>query len=488
MDYGPAIEYLKWGTYQTIVDEPYKYSTGQTINNWDNRHMGPMSMREALARSRNIPALKALKAAGLENARQFANGIGFELEEVYESYSIGALETTTLQMAGAYSAFGNNGSYTKPHAVKEIELRDGTKINMKPKTEQAMSDYTAFMVTDMLKSVVNSGYGTGGKANIPGLPVAGKTGTTNYSSDELRKYGHSRGSVPDAWFAGYTTNYTAAIWTGYEYRKDALRTTNDQQIAMKIFKNLMQHVSKNVETVDFTIPKTVTKVKVEKGSNKLAGPYTPENLISYEWAVKGNAPSTVSEKYTEAPGMGGLSAVYDQNTNEITLSWQFTGEEPGVQFLVTVSKDGSAEQTLTTTSEKGLRMQANGPGSYAFKVVALIEGQQSNAATTTVTVSGPSGEEETNEDGEGSENNNGNDEGNPNRNGNNQNDGQTGQDNGNNNGNNGNTPNGNGNNSGTVPDGEVDDGADQGAGETEEVGTEPQENHVPEENNSNSQP
>ena len=77
--------------------------------------------------------------------------------------AIGGLEhgVTTLQMAGAYSAFGNNGYYTEPHAVKEIELRDGTKINMKPKTEVAMSDYTAFMISDMLKSVVTAGYGTG---------------------------------------------------------------------------------------------------------------------------------------------------------------------------------------------------------------------------------------------------------------------------------------------------------------------------------------
>ena len=64
LDYGPAIEYLKWGTYQPIVDEPYKYSTGQTVNNWDRRHMGAMTIREALARSRNIPAVKALNEVG----------------------------------------------------------------------------------------------------------------------------------------------------------------------------------------------------------------------------------------------------------------------------------------------------------------------------------------------------------------------------------------------------------------------------------------
>jgi len=479
LDYGPAIEYLKWGTYQTIVDEPYKYSTGQTINNWDNRHLGPISMREALARSRNVPALKALKAAGLENAREFANGLGFELEEVLESYSIGALETTTLQMAGAYSAFGNNGYYTEPHAVNEIELRDGTKIDMKPETVVAMSDYTAFMITDMLKSVVNSGYGTGGIANIPGLPMAGKTGTTNYSTDELRKYGHPKGAVPDAWFVGYTTNYTAAIWTGYEQRKYALDTTRKQQMAMRIFKDLMQYVSKDVKTVDFTVPKSVTKVKVEKGSNpaKLAGPYTPESMVIYEWAVKGNAPSAVSEKYTKPQGPTGLSASYDEKSNEIVLSWQFTEGAENTQFLVTVSKDGGAEQTYTT-SQTGLSIPAAGSGSYTIKVVAVTDGQTSNAAVATVTVSGSSnGNNADNdvEDDEGNGNNNGNGNWNDHNN------------NGGNNNGNGNNQNGNQNN-GTTPDSGADDEDETGetGGETEEVGTQPHNNGNTEGDSNNS--
>src|SRR3954466_16225616 len=136
LDYGPAVEHLKWGTYQNIVDEPYQYSTGQAINNWDRRHQGSMTIREALAKSRNIPALKALQAVGLDKAQEFANGLGLGLDEIHESYAIGGFKegVTSLQMAGAYSAFGNNGYYTEPHSVKEIEFRDGTKINMKPKT------------------------------------------------------------------------------------------------------------------------------------------------------------------------------------------------------------------------------------------------------------------------------------------------------------------------------------------------------------------
>ena len=128
-----------------------------------------------------------------------------------------------------------------------------------------MSDYTAFMISDILKSVLTAGYGTGRQASIPGFPVAGKTGTTNYSADEMKKYGITdNGAVPDAWFAGYTTNYTAAVWTGYEKRENYIDSGNDQKIAMKIFQNVMKHVSKDIETPDFTVPKTVQKVRVEK--------------------------------------------------------------------------------------------------------------------------------------------------------------------------------------------------------------------------------
>src|SRR5699024_8055337 len=93
--------------------------------------------------------------------------------------AIGGAETVTtpLQLAGAYRAFGNEGIYNEPYAVTKVEFTDGKVVDLKPEPEAAMSDYTAYMITDMLKSVMDEG--TGREANIPDLPVAGKTGTTN---------------------------------------------------------------------------------------------------------------------------------------------------------------------------------------------------------------------------------------------------------------------------------------------------------------------
>ncbi len=113
-------------------------------------------MRVALGMSRNIPAIQALQEVGTDKAKDFAENLGISLPEVYESYAIGGLEegVSPMQMAGAYAAFGNNGIYTEPYAVKEIELRDGTKIKTAPESRVVMKDYTAFMITDMLKGVL----------------------------------------------------------------------------------------------------------------------------------------------------------------------------------------------------------------------------------------------------------------------------------------------------------------------------------------------
>ncbi|WP_282155640.1 PBP1A family penicillin-binding protein [Cytobacillus gottheilii] len=453
VDYGPVIENEQWGTYQTIVDEPYTYSGGTAINNWDNRHMGPMSMREALARSRNIPALKALQEVGLDQSKEFANKLGIPIETMLESYSIGAFEVSPLQMAGAYSAFGNNGFYTEPYSVKEIEMRDGTKIDAKPEAEVVMKDYTAFMISDMLKSVVNSSYGTGREANVPGLPVAGKTGTTNYTAEEIREYGVTNGGVPDAWFAGYTTNYTAAIWTGYTERKNFIKAGNDQRIAQQLFRNVMSYVSEGIETPDFEQPSSVEQVQIEKGSNpaKLASDYTPESQIINEYAVKGFAPDAVSDRFEKLNAPSELQAQYDPETNQVNVAWSYPDDLDGVQFDISVSLNEGAEQQLGTMSDTSLTLQDIEPGSiYRFTVRAIRGSLQSDPATASVEI--PQADD--NEEDQGSEND-GENPGNGNGNGN-------GNNNGNGNGNGNSNGNGNGNDSGN------EDGSDEGSGNGED--------------------
>lgn len=470
LDYGPAVEYLKWGTYQTIVDERTTYSDGTSISNWDNSYKGSMTMRKALEMSRNIPALKAFQAVGAENAQEFAVNLGIPLENAYESYAIGAFEASTLEIAGAYSAFGNEGVYNTPHAVRSFKLKDGTKINMEPKSKVVMQDYTAFLITDMLKGVLTSSDGTGSLANIPGLPVAGKTGTTNYSEEERNKWGITNSkSVPDAWFAGYTTNFTMAVWTGYTERKNPIEPGLDQKVAQKIFKAVMGHISEDVETADFKKPDSVETIKIEKGTYpaKLASPYTPSSQILTEYAVKGNILNEVSQKYNKPNAPTGVKASYNENSDQIELSWDY-GDKDGIKFDVSVSVDGGASEQLTVTYDTSIKITKPTAGStYTFTVKAIKDDLESDPASSNISVpekieeqppedpnetiddeenqDDPNGEEsDDNQDEEGDEDSD------------NGGDNNSNNENGNNNGNDNNN-NGNGNNNGNNDNGNSDD-------------------------------
>ncbi len=393
LDYGPVIENKKWSTYEQIDDSAYTYSDGTAIRDFDRSYKGIMSMREALAQSRNIPALKAFQAVGKDAAVDFANGLGLGLnkEKVYESYSIGGFGegnpgVSSLTMAGAYSAFGNNGTYNEPHFVKSIEFNDGTKLDLTPKSKSAMSDYTAFMITDMLKTAVKTG--TGQLAQVPGVEVAGKTGTTNFDEATMRKYNIASGGVPDSWFVGYTPQYTAAVWTGVDSEnklgKKSLNHT-EQQVAKRLFAQLIAEVDDG--SGSFEKPDSVVEATVEKGSNpaKLAGPNTPSDKKLTEYFVKGTAPSTVSKTYEkeekeETEKLSGLSVKYDKDNQSLTLSWNYDGD---ATFAVKQSVDGGSYSEIKNSSAKEAVISGVQPGSvYKFEVTAVSDDGKSTASTS----------------------------------------------------------------------------------------------------------
>ncbi|MCL6588037.1 MAG: penicillin-binding protein, partial [Anoxybacillus sp.] len=415
------------------------------IKNWNGKYEGAMTMRMALAKSRNIPALKALQAVGKERARQFANKLGMGFDSIYESYAIGGLErgVSPLQMAGAYSAFGNNGVYIKPHAVTKIVFPDNTEMDLTPKPKVAMKDYTAYMITDMLKTVVQSGTGT--LANVPGLHVAGKTGTTNYSEDVARHYGLPDDAVPDSWFVGYTPNYTAAVWTGFSKKSGTANlSVYEQKIPRLLFKKVISHVDHDSE--DFPMPKSVVKLPVKKGSNppQLAGPFTPKEEIVYECFVRGSEPTeTATDDKPLAPT--NVQATYDSKTDAISLTWQYDGDLANVAFEVQAKNDKGESAVLPAT---GLSLTINHPTKgavYTFDVYTVSkDGQTKSEQPATVTVQVPGDQQQTTPPEEQNGNNNGTNNGNGSDN-NGNNNGESGSDNTNNGGNN---PNGGQNNSG----------------------------------------
>lgn len=462
LDYAPAIEYLNWGTYEMIEDKPITYSSGKKFGNWDQSYKGAMTIRTALQLSRNSPAVQALQQVGLDKAKDFAVDLGIPLKEIYESYAIGGFKTgvSPLEMAGAYSAFGNNGIYTKPHAIRKIKLRDGTFISTAPEPKVVMKDSTAFMITDMMTSVLEYP-GTGTRAKVPGLPMAGKTGTTNYTDEEIQKWGiPSSRSVPDAWFTGYTTNYTASIWTGYKNRSTPINAVGDnQRLAQLLFKNIMAYVSKDIDTPDFKMPNSVQRVRIERGSMPpvLASQYTPGSQIVTEYAVKGHAPNRVSKRYDKLNTPKKLKAKYDKVNQNITLTWDY---KTNATFSITV--DSTSGQKQYTQSGTSLTIPAVPGSKYTFTIVAISGSRTSAPATTSIDIPLPTQEENPGTTPPGNETTPGNGNGN-NGNGNNGN-GNGNENNGNGNGNGGNTGGDQGTGDGTTtPETPIDNRTGEGA-------------------------
>ncbi|WP_102707118.1 transglycosylase domain-containing protein [Terribacillus saccharophilus] len=485
LDYAPAFENgVYTSTYEQINDEPLTIGNW-TPGNYDDQFHGWMSARTALAKSYNIPAIKTFQAVGAENAEKFANGLGLEFEGgIQTGDSIGGGSNFhTIDMAGAYAAFGNEGIYTQPYSITKIEFSDGSTLDMKPESEAAMSEATAYMVTDMMRSVMTEG--TGVMADVPGLDIAGKTGTTNKEGQD---------GSPDSWMNGLTTNYTLSIWTGTPDDSIIPGGKAGTDVAKYLFKQIMTDVHEGKDTESFKKPSDVVEAKVERGSRPAASPSagTPSSEILTELFLKGNLPGATSERYEEEEEIDpvtGLSASYDEASNSINISWNYDGDAS-----FSVSADPSGSTSTSDTSAVIENVQAG--QTYNIAVTASVDGETSEAKSTSVTVPGEEEnveeeenpdenaedqEDQNNEDqqNEDEQNQDQNDEQNPDENADENSDQNNGNEdnNGNNNGNedsnqgdeSGNTEeeeNPDEGNQGTDSGGDADSGTDQG--ETDE--------------------
>lgn len=333
-DYAPGMEYKNWSTYTLFDDSKYYYSTGQEIRNSDRKYMGIITLREALAHSRNVPALKAFQAVDNRKIYDFAKSLGLTLENesekskyLHEAYSLGAYNgSNPLEMAAAYSAFANGGYYYEPYTISKIVFRDsGEVIIHESEKTRVMSDSTAFMITDALKTAVNSGISS--PAKIKGVNVAAKTGTTNYSASTIYNFGLPNEAINDAWLVGYDPNICISLWYGYEPISRKYYTTANSAYTQRkgLFSAIAGKIFKR-DGSDFKVPNSVIKVAIERGNDpnqkpKLASEYTPTDKIVYEYFKKGTEPTEVSTAYQRLPNASGLSVNYDEAAKLVNLSW-----------------------------------------------------------------------------------------------------------------------------------------------------------------------
>ncbi len=213
LDYAPAFEYLSYSPATIIDDSEFIYSDGNILRNYDHQYLGNITIRKALADSRNVPAVKLFNLIGHDKAFSFANKLGIYSSEYYEADAIGGAKNgyTLLSLANAYLGFANLGYYKKASAIKEINYNTYNYINNEnPKL--VMKTTTAFLINNILHDVFkNSSY------NLDNTYLMAKTGQTNYDSITLKKYNIPDGATKDSLLIGYTKDLCIGIWVGYNY-------------------------------------------------------------------------------------------------------------------------------------------------------------------------------------------------------------------------------------------------------------------------------
>ncbi|HEW2273139.1 TPA: PBP1A family penicillin-binding protein [Streptococcus pneumoniae] len=343
-DYAPALEYGVYDSTATIVhDEPYNYpGTNTPVYNWDRGYFGNITLQYALQQSRNVPAVETLNKVGLNHAKTFLNGLGIDYPSIHYSNAISSNTTesdkkygaSSEKMAAAYAAFANGGTYYKPMYIHKVVFSDGSEKEFSNVGTRAMKETTAYMMTDMMKTVLT--YGTGRNAYLAWLPQAGKTGTSNYTDEEIENHiKTSQFVAPDELFAGYTRKYSMAVWTGYSNRLTPL-VGNGLTVAAKVYRSMMTYLSEGSNPEDWNIPEGLYR----------NGEFVFKNGARSTW----NSPAPQQPPSTESS-----SSSSDSSTS------QSSSTTPSTNNSTTTNPNNNTQQSNTTPDQQNQNPQPAQP-------------------------------------------------------------------------------------------------------------------------------
>jgi len=253
-----------------IIDAPFVSSMNPDDDAWKPKNykekfFGPTLFRTALVKSRNVITVKILKRIGVHHAIQYARRMGIESDLSPDlSLALGSSGLSLAEITTAYSIFSNGGMLVKPIFINRIEDRNGRIIEENQLSlKESISKETAYVMTDLLKSVIQEG--TGWRVKALKRPAAGKTGTTN----DLR----------DAWFIGFTPDLVTGVWVGYDDRKPMGEGETGSRAASPIWLYFMSDVLKDRPVEDFFAPEGVVFAKIDAEKGLLASPYSNKTVF-----------------------------------------------------------------------------------------------------------------------------------------------------------------------------------------------------------------
>ena len=276
----------------TGLNDPILTAQGEWVPEDEHTTASSMTLRTALRTSSNRAAVQLLNTVGIQKAVDYAERLNVETPPSVPSLALGAGDVTLLSLTAAYGAFANGGYVRQPTLIRRVEDSAGTVLYSEtPKSERAVSETTAFLMSSMLADVINAG--TAYRARQAGftLPAAGKTGTTN--------------DYMDAWFVGYTPKIVTGVWIGFDQPKTIIRNGYAGELAVPVWASFMKTATKQHKPDWFDRPSNVTALNVCRVSGKLPGSgcdnvqvvtrdglLETRSMIYTEYFVKGTQPST----------------------------------------------------------------------------------------------------------------------------------------------------------------------------------------------------
>jgi penicillin-binding protein 1B len=260
-------------TPATVIDDsPVTIRTGGkdwSPKNFRNESFGAMTLRQGLARSDNVVAVKLAQAVGLDNVVAMARRAGLNSHiAATPAVALGTYDVTPLEIAGAYTIFANGGVWIKPHAITGAT-----------KSHPAIDPRLAWMMVNMLQEVMRSGTAAGVRARGFTLPAAGKTGTSH-----------------DGWFAGFTSQLLCIVWVGFDDYTDL--NLEGARSALPIWTDFMKAAARTKpyrDVHDFAIPGGIEQQKICPESGKLAGDLCP--TAKSEYFISGSAPTEKCDQH-----------------------------------------------------------------------------------------------------------------------------------------------------------------------------------------------
>jgi penicillin-binding protein 1A len=266
-----------------IMDTPASFPGGAgaptyTPLNYDKKFEGPITLRRALEDSRNVPAVRVMDQVGPAHVIQYARRLGLESPiPPYLAVALGAAEATLLEMTSAYSVFPNQGVRMRPYPIAKVVDREGNVLEEnRPEPKDAIRADTAFVMTNLLRGVVQRG--TAGKAASLNWPLGGKTGTTD--------------DYTDAWFIGFDPDITIGVWVGLDQKKPIGQNMTGAEAALPIWMDIMKAwIGDRTEPPAFTPPGNIIFVNVDKATGSAADPATPGGIS--EAFIAGTQPGSI---------------------------------------------------------------------------------------------------------------------------------------------------------------------------------------------------